>query len=63
MIRQFNISDLKERAKVSFELNHDDELAWVELKTFFLENYKTTIPECGIKTVFLNILNTLRKTY
>ena len=48
MIKQLSISDITERAKVSFELNHDDETAWVELKTFFFENHNTTIPECGI---------------
>ncbi len=61
MIKQLSISDITERAKVSFELNHDEETAWVELKTFFLENHNTTIPECGIKQVFLNILKTLKK--
>ena len=44
MIKQLNISDLNERAKVSFNLNHDEETAWVELKTFYLEKYNTTIP-------------------
>lgn len=61
MIKQLNISDLNERAKVSFNLNHDEETAWVELKTFYLEKYNTTIPECGIKQVFINILRTLKK--
>ena len=61
MIKQLSVLHLTERAKVSFELNHDEETAWVELKTFFLENHKITIPECGIKQVFLNILKTLKK--
>ena len=60
-LKQLNISDLQERAKVSFELNHDEETAWVELKTFYLENHEVTIPECGIKQVFINILRTLHK--
>lgn len=61
MMKQLNILDLKERAKVSFELNHDEETAWVELKTFYLNNYNTTIPECGVKQVFISILKTLKK--
>lgn len=61
MINQLNISHLTERAKVSFELNHDEEVAWVELKAFFLKEHNATIPECGVKQVFLNILRTLRK--
>lgn len=61
MMKQLNISDLQLRAKVSFELNHDEETAWVELKTFYLENHDVTIPECGIKQVFINILKTLYK--
>ena len=63
MIKQLNISDLNERAKVSFNLNHDEETAWDELKTFYLENHNTTIPECGIKQVFINILRTLKKRH
>lgn len=61
MLKQLNISDLEKRAKVSFELNHDEEVAWVELKTFYLKEYNTTIPECGIKQIFINILKTLKK--
>ena len=61
MMKQLNISDLELRAKVSFELSHDEETAWVELKTFYLENHDVTIPECGIKQVFTNILRTLYK--
>lgn len=61
MIKQLNITHLTERAKVSFELNHDEGTAWDELKAFFLKEYNTTIPECGIKQVFLNILRTLNR--
>ena len=61
MLRQLNITHLQERAKVSFELCHSDEVAWNELKTFFSKEYNATIPECGIKQVFLNILKTLRQ--
>ena len=63
MIKQLNISDLNERAKVSFNLNHDEETDWVELKTSYLEKYNTNIPECGVKQVFINILRTLRKRH
>lgn len=61
MIKQLNITHLQERARVSVELCHTDEMAWGELKTYFLNEHNTTIPECGIKQVFINILKTLRK--
>lgn len=63
MMKQLNISDLQERAKVSFNLNHDEETAWVELKAFYLDKHQVTIPECGIKQVFINILRTLYKRH
>ena len=63
MIKQLNISHLNERAMVSFNLNHDEETAWSEFKAFYLKEHNTTIPECGIKQVFLNILKTLKKKH
>ena len=61
MIKQLNITHLTERAMISHKLNHDEGIAWEELKTYFLNEYNTTIPECGIKQVFLNILRTLNR--
>jgi len=63
MVKQLTISDLQERALVSFELNHDEETAWNEVKRYFREERNTTLPECGIKQVFLNILKTLYKRH
>ena len=61
-MKQLNIQDLNNFAIASHNLGYDNERAWEELKSFYLHTHNTTIPECGIKQVFINILNTLRKT-
>lgn len=60
-MKQLNITDLQNFAIASNNLGYDDERAWRELKDFYLHTHNTTIPECGIKQVFINILKTLRK--
>lgn len=60
-MRQLNVKDLQEFAIKCSELGYSEERAWIELVKFYKVIHNTTIPECGIKQVFVNILKTINK--
>ena len=48
------MNDLQKFAIKCSELGYSEERAWIELVKFYKVTHNTTIPECGIKQVFVS---------
>lgn len=56
-MKQLNLETLREYAVICIEKDFDNETSWSFLKQDYKERYNTTIPECGLKSTFIEIIN------